>query len=238
MEQAWAFNDATVGISRIDLGVGYKRTISSARTVWDFSSEIAGIVAASSAPATVDSGEIERLDANLRFHEDLVVRRDLLAKRDLAAESHEKVLIAAGSELTFVRFVEGPQAGVWMEATDAEDRPVYLDVPERTLPPLTIGHPLTEILVPPARDSIPDLIDRGPIQGALDDLRERRKTPTWVSIAYEPSADPAVDHAREARASHALYLLKRQGIEGTRITTAGLAESGIGESVRLRFFGY
>lgn len=239
VEYAWQSVGSPAGISRVDMGFGYERAMVSASSFDALNDRVAGLINASNTPKKLDSIEINRLGESLSFHDDIVAWKDLQGKVNATSSTPEaRVTIPAGSRLKFVRFAEGRDGALLMEATGADARLVSVNVPRRTLAPLSIGHPLAEMLALPAQNSIVDLLDRSSIDSAVAALQKEGRTPTWVSIAYEPSDDKDVGYAREARASHALYLLKQRGIEGTRITTIGLPGSGLGEAVRVRFFGY
>ncbi len=96
---------------------------------------------------------------------------------------------------------------------------------------------LRETEAHPVVSGLRDLVDAAAINKAVAALKAGGHVITWVSISAAPTGDRDEADARAARLTHAKYLLKRAGVDGSRITVVEAASDYSGNGVRVRFFG-
>jgi hypothetical protein len=90
----------------------------------------------------------------------------------------------------------------------------------------------------PIASGLRDLVDATAINKAVAALEAGGHFITWVSISAAPTGDRAEAEARAARLTHAKYLLKRAGVDGSRISVVEAATDYRGNGVRVQFFGH
>lgn len=103
--------------------------------------------------------------------------------------------------------------------------------------PVRLGVNMLELVAPPVSVGLTDLVEGSVVQQAALSLKARQKTVRWVSLATAPALDERTRLQRQARLTHASYLLQKQGIDARRITGVSDAADMTGDGVRIRFFG-
>ena len=179
-------------------------------------------------------------------HEKVVATRRLsgLASPSAAAQTVESIPL--GSQLLVNGVTVGADSQTYVSASTAYNaKSFFIRIPElvAALEPLELGQSVREIVVPPRPDGLPGLVAPEPIREAVEEMRRQGWKITWVSLAAAP-ADAEGERERELQRSHRLvmlmnaeHILKRAGIEGTRITSVAGREDFSGDGVRVRFFG-
>ncbi|WP_141456100.1 caspase family protein [Pseudoxanthomonas sp. z9] len=242
VEASWSIN-TPVGISRADFGLAYARLhrvideITQAGPTWN--PDTVGLVAASTKAPALSPALLETLKSNLQSQASLVASTNLIAYAGPDTSSGIESRVTKGDYLQFVDFVESSGThSLWMQVRKPDDKLIYIPAPDKPLAPMSIGHPLDEVIARTAPGDLPELIDESAIQQEFQQFKAARKSVSWVSIAYEPSDRKELQLQRQARAAHTLRVLKKQGVPGVQITTTEVPQSGLGDGVRVRFFGY
>lgn len=124
----------------------------------------------------------------------------------------------------------------WLEDNPAKEQVVaaWGD----SLAPAGMTRSLREIEAHPIVPGLRDLVDAAVINKAVAALEAGGHFITWVSISAAPTGDRAEAEARAARLTHAKYLLKRAGVDGSRISVVEAATDYRGNGVRVQFFGH
>jgi len=242
VELSWN-TDAPVGISRADFGLAYARLhrvnddVGQTAPAWN--PDTVGLVAASTKTPMLSPELLETLKSNLQSQAALIASTHLTAYVAPDKASGIGSRVAKGDNLQFVDFVESPGTdSLWMQVRKPDDKLLYIPTSEKLLAPMSIGHPLEEVIARTAPGDLPELIDESTIQQEFQQFKAARKSVSWVAIAYEPSDQKNVQLQRQARAAHTLRVLKKNGVPGIKITTTEVPQSGLGDGVRVRFFGY
>ena len=97
---------------------------------------------------------------------------------------------------------------------------------------------LMETEAHPVVSGLRDLVDTTAINKAVAALKAGGHVITWVFLSAAPTGDRDEAEVRAARLTHAKYLLKRAGVDGSRISVVEAATDYRGNGVRVQFFGH
>ena len=238
LERAWQ-RGGSVAIARAPGDFGYPRSLSAEATqaLVDADDADLGVLAANDAqdrwPAAL---------ARLLAHGEVVALTGRATQSSPAQGSEDARPILFGQHLRLAGLVDAAPAdgGPWARANEfGNQAPVYFQVPAQApLAPVHLGRGLAEILLPPDGGPESDLVAADTLDAALLRLREQGKRVTWVSLAITADEAPALRSARQARLQHAVHRLKRAGIDGRRVTSVAGSPDALGDTVRIRIFGY
>lgn len=238
MEAGWEKDLVTAG----DRNVGIvpsgmtKRQLATEQTGAQYLTNIWGIE-----PTTQQTRKLAFTLASMDLHENVVATKELVARA--APDDNAEVVghVRPGTQLKILGLVEGPHETVWMQAiTEAQPSPFLLKVDPSLAPePLIVelGKSVKELVVKPRPTGLPDLIDPKSLRETVAELRSQGWTITWVSLSTGAVNDETEQAIRDARLSHAEYLLKQMGIPGVQITAVTAVSDFKEDGVRIRFFG-
>ncbi|MCM2255542.1 MAG: hypothetical protein NDJ94_07710, partial [Vicinamibacteria bacterium] len=108
----------------------------------------------------------------------------------------------------------------------------------RAAPPLELGTPIREFLVPPPTEGLSALVDAQVLEARLAETRAEGYTITWISVSSAATPDETERERRADRVLHATYLLKQWGVDGQRITVTERIGTENDPAVRVRLFGH
>jgi hypothetical protein len=176
----------------------------------------------------------------LEAHTQIVSVIDQVARTEPSNAAPVATRIPQGSLITVdgIEQVESDERWLRAEVRGSEEK-VYIPVQAaRKVEPVELGRSLMEIVVPPRAAGTRDLVEESKIFSVVKKLKDAGLTITWVSIA---TATPQNEEARDVtaiRRFHAEDVLRRAGIDKTRITAVADANNLAVDGVRLRFFGF
>lgn len=241
VERAWsAPGEAAAGIRRLSISsLAFKRSVeaSQERELRLLSDEEIGLVSSAAAPRAGDS--LQFSVAALDAHGTVVATRDLEARTE-SNTSAAATSILSGAELQIQGKTVGADGDTYMRVMTRDvESPLLINVSQFLEQPrlLYLGQSLLEIVALPRSDGNHDLVDDDAIEEAVAALKARGLKTTWVSLSTAAAEDESERDARALRLADAAHVLKRAGVEGTRITTVSGVDDFVGGGVRLRFFG-
>lgn len=242
IDRSWrADNQERVSVRRLALPqFAFMRTLDADETAELSAASDAelGLVPAGTTPRVSDPlvYGLAAIDA----HETVVATRTLVGRADPSASARVVKSIPSGTQIQINGVTVGADSGTYVSAsTPGAGEPFFVRILEsvEVLQPLQLGLSLKEVVAPPRPDSIPDLASPDPIEAALAELKSQGWTITWVSLATAPTDDELEQNRRTVRLLNAEHILKRAGVDGTRITSVSGREGFSGDGVRVRFFG-
>ena len=248
VDRAWRPNsEERVGLQRLGVPFfAFARSITEEQTaaLRGASDAEIGLVRSGTSPEPLDSlaYSLAAIDA----HEKVVATRQLSGFANPSTTAPAVANIPSGSQLLINGVTVGADNQTYVSAsTDYNAKSFFIRIPElvKALEPLELGQSVREIVAPPRPDSLPGLVDPKLMRATLEELRKQGWKITWVSLAAAP-ADAEEEREQELqrnrrlmRLMNAEHILKRAGIEGTRITSVAGREDFSGDGVRVRFFG-
>jgi hypothetical protein len=244
VERAWRPTAAhRFAIEPVIAGFAFQRTVDAKAglAAKDLDDRQLGLVRSGTKVSTVTPVKVAQDIEMIKAHRIVVAAKDYLARTSPSPTGKAAFPVSMGTPVEIIGVEDSTLEEPWLQVkVPGKDQPVYLPVQPGTKtlgPPVELGRPLREIVVPPRPTGIRDLVDPGPLKATMAALKADGKTVTWVSIATAPTADRQEMDARAARRIHVEYLLKRAGVDGKRITEDATADVS-GAGVRVRFFGY
>jgi uncharacterized caspase-like protein len=237
IERLWGPNSQQFDISWVATGLGFEQRYVeplSAR----FNNENFGFVNAGYDIKASARADVYNQLAAYVAHGSAVATTDLVAMVNPSSSAGLTRTISAGSRLVAQSVERRTDGSAWLAATlpGSDDR-FYVTALNKPIINIHPGESLLEVVVPPSPDGFEDLLDPRSLQDALARLRSAKRTISWVSIATAKSPNAKTAGARQARANHALYLLKKSGFDEKRTTTLVSAADMTGDGIRVRFFG-
>lgn len=243
VERVWDSHDKKLAIEPSIGNWAFERSLDIAASdkLRIFDNDQLGLVRSGSGTATKGKLDLAQALPILQAHGTLIATRDVVSREGPSVTAAPTARVASGTPVKVDGFDLSQKGDAWLIGrVSGNASPVYLPItidrkPQR---PVELRKNLLEVQAPPRRGGLPDLVEAGPIDQAVKTIRSKSETITWVSLAVARTTDPQEADARSARLTHAVYLLKRAGIDERRITTAGPADDVSGNGVRIRFFGF
>lgn len=237
IERLWGPKSQQFDIAWVSSGLGFEQRYVELPSA-SLSEANFGFVNAGYDKRTAARADVYNQLAAYVAHGSAVTTTDLVATINPSSTAALTRSIPAGSRLIAQSVERRIDGSAWLAATlPGSDERLYVVAQSNPVINIHPGESLLEILVPPSRDGFNDLLDARPLQEALTRLVSEKRTISWVSIATAKTPNAKDAGARQARATHALYVLKKNGVDERRITTLVSASDMSGENVRIRFFG-
>ncbi|MDH0863926.1 caspase family protein [Mitsuaria sp. GD03876] len=241
VERAWRPDGARVAIVPTFGGFAFDRALplNSGEWVAYLDNEDLGLVPSGKKDV---QPQLHRLKQSFLAHGAMVATADVGGSRAAAYPGRVDEVVKAGSRVNVEGFTTTKSGlPVLVGRIPGDEEQIYVQLAanwESPVAPVELGRSLSELILPPPVKGFKDVIDPALVQARLAELKQQKRTLTWVSIAVSPSIDTHVYDGRLARATHAAYVLKRAGIDERRISSMPAADDVSGDGVRLRFFGY
>jgi Caspase domain len=239
VERAWRPNESPVAIVPASAGFAFQRSLAMeiSGALDALADNQLGLVPSGSKPSKPQSLEVYA--DTLVAHNQVVALKNYSARKSPSTTAPLASQIPPGRLVTVNGVERGDDNQVWLCADVGKIDPVYLAIQQLgATEPVELGRSLAEIVVPPRNSGTRDLVDESSIISTVARLKHEGLAITWASIATAPAKEKNERAARAMRRLHAEDVLKRSGVDGTRITAVADADDFTGEGVRLRFFGY
>ena len=241
VERAWRPGGDRVAIAPTFGGFAYERVLPIQSFGWVAKLENQELGMVPSGQKDVQP-KVDRLMQSMLAHGTVVATADVSASRSPAPLGKFDEILKAGSRVSVERFERSTTGTpILVGKVPGDSRQIYLPLMHgwaNAVLPVELGKSLSELLLLPPDKGFRDVVDADQVLAGVANLKEQKRTITWVSIAVSRSADRRVYDGRLARATHAAYVLKRAGIDERRISAVPTADDVSGDAVRLRFFGY
>ncbi|WP_274534064.1 caspase family protein [Rhizobium sp. RSm-3] len=186
----------------------------------------------------IDDSQLRRLRRYSTIGQERIVLNGVIARSSPELSGDVVGRLAARDRVVLKEVVEhGSETWARIELPNIVTGEAYVKFEEKSEAKVSLGHPIGTFILP-SQPGNSSMVSSEALNSALAEVKKRGKTITWASLSTGRSLISQVSSDRLLQLAHAKYLLNKQNVSNTAITSVAGSPDMQGDGVRVKLFGY